>query len=78
MGEHFAGEILADPADLHFGVLGAVVLIQDEDWELHDLEVDDQVPKDHGVIGREVILGEHCVALLGQRVDELFVEDTQG
>ena len=45
-------------------MLCAVVLVQEEDWQFHDPEVDDQVPKDDGVLAHEYLLGQHGVTLL--------------
>ena len=73
---NLARKIFLDPGDLHARVLRAVVLIEEEDGQFHDLEVDHQVPKHHWMVRDESLLCENLVALLSQSVDELFVEST--
>ena len=52
----------------------AKVLVQEEDRQFHDSEVDEQIPKDDGVLSHENLIGEHLVPLLCERVDKLFVK----
>lgn len=59
-------------------MLRAVVLVQDEHWELHYFKVDHEVPEDDGVVIDEGLLRQHSVSLLGQCVDKLFVEGNWG
>ena len=51
-----------------------VILVEDEARQFHDLEVDDDVPKDHRVFSQEFFLGQDSVAFLAESIQEFFVE----
>ena len=57
-------------------MFGAIILIEEENREFHNLEVNHEVPEDDRVLGDEHILGQHRVATLCESVNELFVEGT--
>ena len=50
-------------------MLRRIVLVNEEVWQLHDPEVENQVPEYDRVIVQECLLGQDCVAFLRQRVD---------
>ena len=47
--------------------------VKQEAWQLHDSEVDYEVPEHHRVIIDEGFTGENCVTFLAQSVDEFLV-----
>jgi len=55
-------------------MLRTVVLVKEEDWQFHDLEVDHQVPEDYWVLRDKKLLSQDFVTFFRKRVDELFVK----
>ena len=54
-------------------MLGAQVHVQQEAWQLHYLEVDNDVPEDHRVILYEGFFDQDGVAFFAKRVNKFFI-----
>jgi hypothetical protein len=54
-------------------MLGRCVEVEQEAWQLHDSEVDHQVPEHHRVVIDEGLTGENLVSFFAESVDEFLV-----
>ena len=72
--ENLSWEVLFNPADLDTGVFCAIVLVEEEDWQFHDLEVNYKVPENDFVLRDKDFLSEYGVSFLCKCVNELFVQ----